>query len=244
MTDFLGTGAPFWSDVNLIVELAMGGALLVGMMLARAGRFRAHCYCQSSVVLLNLVLIATIMLPSFHGSVQPQLAHPFGNSYVTITLIHASIGATAQVLGIYIILAAATNLLPERIRFQNFKPWMRTELGLWWVVVLLGVSVYYVWYVRAQAPIVSSLGAHGATVHNFAFAPKVIKVRVGSTVQWQVTQGQHTVTADNGAFGSAPLTPGSRFKFTFHHPGTFLYHCRFHGAPGGVGMSGRIVVTP
>ena len=52
-------------------------------------------------------------------------------------------------------LVAATNILPQRFRFQRYKPWMRTELGLWWLVVMIGVGTYYLWYLapppQAQA---------------------------------------------------------------------------------------------
>ena len=42
MKGFLGTGATFAADLNLIVQLAMGVALLAGAFLARRKRFSAH----------------------------------------------------------------------------------------------------------------------------------------------------------------------------------------------------------
>jgi hypothetical protein len=48
MSGFLGTGATFRADLNLIVQIAMGLALLFGMYLAKRKKFRAHKYCQSS----------------------------------------------------------------------------------------------------------------------------------------------------------------------------------------------------
>ena len=51
---FLRTGAPLGSDLTLVVEIGMGLALLAGMLLARRRRYRAHAWCQSAVVLLNL----------------------------------------------------------------------------------------------------------------------------------------------------------------------------------------------
>jgi hypothetical protein len=65
---FLGTAASFSSDVTLVVELGMGVALLVGTVLARRGSYRAHAWCQSSMVLLNLVVITLTMAPSFRRS--------------------------------------------------------------------------------------------------------------------------------------------------------------------------------
>ena len=49
-------------------------------------------------------------------------------------------------LGVFIILVAGTNLIPERYRFRRYKLWMRTELALWWSVVALGLSTYVLWY--------------------------------------------------------------------------------------------------
>src|SRR5262249_60732994 len=73
MNGFLGAGATWRADLNLVLQLLMGLALLLGMWLARRQRFRAHGICQSSVMLLNLLLIASIMLPSFPLQTLPRL---------------------------------------------------------------------------------------------------------------------------------------------------------------------------
>ena len=143
---FLGTNATFSADFNLVAHIAMGTALLGGMLLARRRHYRAHQYCQSTVLLLNLPLIAFIMVPSFHDQVQPQLPGSLGDRFYAVATLHAVIGVLAQVLGLYIILVAGTNLIPRRLRFRRYKTWMRTELVLWWIVVLAGVGVYAVWY--------------------------------------------------------------------------------------------------
>jgi uncharacterized membrane protein YozB (DUF420 family) len=145
MSGFLGTGAPLASDVNLSIQILMGSALLAGMMLARQGQYRAHAICQGSVMLLNLVMIALIMFPSFRWGVLPGLPGGLGNPYYSVATLHATLGAIAQLLGLYIVLRAGTNLLPKLLRFQNYKLWMRTELALWWAVIILGVVTYVVW---------------------------------------------------------------------------------------------------
>lgn len=145
MNGFLGTGAPLAADINLIIQLLMGGALLVGMVLARLRRYRAHGICQASVMVLNLVMIALIMSPSFRLGVMPGLPGQLGKPYYSISTLHAALGSLAQLLGLYIVLRAGTNLLPRVLCFQNYKLWMRTELALWWMVILFGVATYYVW---------------------------------------------------------------------------------------------------
>ena len=48
---FLGTGAPFGADLNLVVQLTMGAALIAGALLARYKRYTAHGICQTTVLL-------------------------------------------------------------------------------------------------------------------------------------------------------------------------------------------------
>lgn len=145
MGGFLGTGAPLASDVNLVIQLLMGVALLAGMMLARSRRYRAHGICQSSVMLLNLVMIALVMSPSFREGVVPGLPQGLSKPYYWVSTFHAALGTFGQLLGLFIILRAGTNFVPAALRFENYKLWMRTELVLWWGVILLGIATYYVW---------------------------------------------------------------------------------------------------
>lgn len=146
MSGFLGNGAPFSADLNLVLQLAMGAALIGGFLLARRRRFRAHMYCQACVVLLNLVLIAVIMAPSFHGQIQSGIPSKLGTAFVGVTTLHAALGLIAELLGLYVVLVAATGLIPPRFRFHHFKPWMRTTIVLWWLVVMVGIVTYYEWY--------------------------------------------------------------------------------------------------
>ena len=47
MKGFLGTGATFGADANLIVQAAMGAALLAGTYLARRRSYTAHGIWQN-----------------------------------------------------------------------------------------------------------------------------------------------------------------------------------------------------
>lgn len=254
MDGFLGNGATLRADINLVVQLAMGVALLIGMWLARRKKFRAHKYCQSSVMILNLVMIFLIMAPSFHRQVEPQIPEKIGESFYGVAFAHAALGTIAELLGIYIVLVAATKLLPDRLRFKRFKPWMRTELALWWVVILLGIGTYYFWYVApddsntqraAQATERVAPGPQRVTIRitNFQFEPKELTVPVGTTVEWVDEIGRHTVEADDNSFKSEMMIAGGRFEHKFDQAGVFPYYCGFHGDKGGKEMAGVITVT-
>jgi len=71
---FLRTGATFAAEINLTVQLIMGVALVAGARLARQRRYRSHGICQTSVLLLNLVMIGSVMWPSFKQQVTPVLS--------------------------------------------------------------------------------------------------------------------------------------------------------------------------
>ena len=144
---FLGTAAPFYADLVLLLELATGAGLLLGLLLARTGKFRAHGVCQSIIVLLNVGVIAVVMLPSFRHQVAPRIPLKLGKAFYALATIHAALGAIVECAALYILLAAGTTLLPEKLRLTRYKLWMRTVLASWWLVILLGVATYARWYI-------------------------------------------------------------------------------------------------
>ena len=81
MKGFLGTGATFGADLNLVVQLIMGVALIAGALLARHKRYTAHGICQTTVLLLNLVMIGSVMWPSFQQQVKPALTKVLHKRY-------------------------------------------------------------------------------------------------------------------------------------------------------------------
>ena len=125
----------------------MGAGLLVGALLARFRRFREHAWCQSVIVLVNLLLIVLTMLPSFRVHVAPRIPLRLGKAYYAVATSHAVLGTLAEGGGLYVLLAVGTTLLPPGLRIRNFKRWMRTVLVLWWAVLLLGVATYARWYI-------------------------------------------------------------------------------------------------
>jgi plastocyanin/uncharacterized membrane protein YozB (DUF420 family) len=264
MTLLYGINAPWLASANLIAQLAMGAALLAGMWLARRKRFRAHGICQATVVILNLVPIFYYMLPVFRRGVLPNVPSKLNDSYYAVSTSHAALGTVAELLGLYIILVAGTNLLPQALRFKKWKRWMRAELIIWWLVIGLGIGTYFVWRGAEEQTVVpqavsaqdtnalaSSAPQPQATpqtvtvqISNYSFEPQEMKIEAGATVIWQNNAGRHTVTADDGSFESVVLAPGEKFSRTFEREGRVSYYCSLHGAAGGKDMAGVVTVTP
>jgi plastocyanin len=118
------------------------------------------------------------------------------------------------------------------------------------LALVAGMSVVVL--AASPSPAASPAAATTHTVHivEFSFSPPTVTVNVGDTVKWlhDGTATMHSVTADNGSFDSSPNCPptclgaNATFSHTFTKAGTFRYYCRIHGAPGGVGMSGTVIV--
>jgi plastocyanin len=65
-------------------------------------------------------------------------------------------------------------------------------------------------------------------IKNFAFAPAMVTVPVGTTVVWRNTEGFHTVLSADFLLQSEPLDVGGTYSYTFTKPGTYPYECGIH----------------
>ncbi|GEM_PF-3461872 len=92
-------------------------------------------------------------------------------------------------------------------------------------------------FVLAPMP-ATAQAVHPVAVVDFAFAPGLVTVDPGDTVQWR-NQGSaaHTVTADDGSWGSGVLGPGATYSLVPASPGVVAYHCAIHAS-----MHGTILV--
>jgi plastocyanin len=190
------------------------------------------------------------MAPSVHRQVEPNIPAKLGDSYDAVATAHAALGTLAELLGLYIVLVAATNILPARLRFKRYKPWMRTELALWWAVILIGVGTYYVWYLKPEPAIAQQSEVASqpkpekrdrvtVTIKNYEFTPQEIEVETGTTVEWVDESGRHSVVESVGLFKSDTLIKGNRFEYKFDKAGDYSYFCSEHGKST---MSGTVRV--
>jgi hypothetical protein len=70
-----------------------------------------------------------------------------GKAYYALATTHGALGTVTELAGLYILLSAGTNVLPEKLSITKYKVWMRSLLALWRVVLLLGMVTYTRWYV-------------------------------------------------------------------------------------------------
>ena len=74
---------------------------------------------------------------------------------------------------------------------------------------------------------------------NFTYSPSVMNVIQGQTVTWiNKDSAAHTVTLDNGSFGSVSIMANESFSYTFNNLGRFDYHDSLNPS-----MEGTINVT-
>ncbi|HWI05923.1 MAG TPA: hypothetical protein VNT54_00225 [Solirubrobacteraceae bacterium] len=107
--------------------------------------------------------------------------------------------------------------------------WLAPALALLTLAVAVAVAV-------AQQP----AGEHAAAVHPAritfdSFTPARLQILTGESVTW--TNGSaraHTVTADDGSFGSGRLAMSERFSHEFGAIGEVPYHCALHPFMRGV----------
>jgi hypothetical protein len=77
----------------------------------------------------NLIVIAQVMAPAFRSQVAPKIPERLGRPYNAIAVGHATVGCVAELLALYIILAAGTKILPKSLRLVRYKLWMRSRYG-------------------------------------------------------------------------------------------------------------------
>ena len=139
---FVTANAPFGADLNLVTQIGVALLLLIGAGLARLGWYRAHGACQALAFVSAVALTMVWMVPQLREGFGPALMRDGATRVNLAVATHIALGSGVLVLGAWIILVAATNVVPPRLRFKSYKVWMRTLLVLWWATVLFGAVTY------------------------------------------------------------------------------------------------------
>ena len=138
---FLGTTAPFLSDLTLLLILLTAISFTVGWQLARHKHFTAHRWVQTGTACLNAVVVLSVMIRSFVVHILPGIPGKLLVGDYAVTTVHALVGSIGLLLGIFVVLRG-NGLVPPALRFKKYKPFMRTAYSLYMLATLLGVIVY------------------------------------------------------------------------------------------------------
>jgi hypothetical protein len=139
---FFGTYAPLYSDINLVVEILIVIGLIIGYILIRSKLRSGHQYMQTSMVLLNF-----IMMIFFMGIIFVQLLQPGTTLSLSVIaeIAHGIVGIIAILTGLYLILAM-NDLLPKSWQIKNWKNLMRFAIWAYGAVALGGIAVYSLFF--------------------------------------------------------------------------------------------------
>lgn len=141
---FLGTEASLAADIALVGSIIVALAFTLGAWLALRGRYEAHRWVQTAGAVVNALLVFGIMIPSLL-SVDPSENVDLPPSAFLYMTGHEVVGAAALIFGLFVVLRG-NGLVPARLRFKSYKPYMRWAYGLYLAATLIGVAVYMVLY--------------------------------------------------------------------------------------------------
>ncbi|MFW5714439.1 MAG: hypothetical protein ACOCYU_07195 [Brevefilum sp.] len=138
MNGFLGTEAPFLSDLSLIITIFLGGVAAYGGIQAHKKKFYKHCPVMAYAVFLNWIPVMVVMVPTFIDVLQGSETLATG-LFANVPIVHGILGTITQLLMTYTVTRMYwIESLPPR------EPiWlMRTTIILWLLTVTGGVGLY------------------------------------------------------------------------------------------------------
>jgi hypothetical protein len=81
------------------------------------------------------------------ADVRPAALSDLGKPNVLVAWIHAVLGGATVLCGLWLVLQM-NDILPRRLHVRGWKTLMRVTLAGYWAVALLGLAVYYFWFLR------------------------------------------------------------------------------------------------
>lgn len=143
---FFGTQANFAADMTLLLSILVAALFSLGYYLALKKKYDTHKWIQTSGAVLNIILVLWLMILPYRDFIVRDQGGPRDSIFYTVTIIHAVVGFLAFFLGNFVVLRGH-GLVPKKLQFNSYKPFMRTAYGLYITTTLLGVWVYITWFV-------------------------------------------------------------------------------------------------
>lgn len=148
---FLGTSANWGADMTLIVAIIVAILFTVGVVMARRKRYDIHRVTQTTAASLNAILVIWLMVLPFRDFVAPDIPQQLNERFYYVTTLHAFVGFFGLTLGVFVTLRA-NGLMIEPLKFNNYKLFMRVSYVLYMLATLIGIWVYFTWFVGNPNP--------------------------------------------------------------------------------------------
>ena len=148
---FLGTSANFAADMTLLLSLLVAAVFTVGVVMARRRQYEVHRWLQTSAAVLNIILVLWLMILPYRDFVAPGIPERLDERFYFVTTLHALVGAVAFTFGNFVVLRG-NGLMIRPLRFNNYRLFMRIAYTLYMTTTLLGVWVYFTWFVNNPNP--------------------------------------------------------------------------------------------
>ncbi len=125
--------------LNLVIQLILVLVLLVAFRFALHKDFKKHCTLMRIAVPVQILAVLGVMLPSMNRYLSVS---PAGSAFGSEILIHHALGLGVVILWIYINLIIMRVLKPK-VKIRNV---MRLALSFWAASLLLGLHLYWAFY--------------------------------------------------------------------------------------------------
>lgn len=148
---FLGTSGNFAADMTLVISIFVALLFTFGAWLALKGQYTWHGRVQTTGAVINLIMVLWMMVLPFRDYIVRDAAAPQPAIFYLITIVHAITGFSALIFGNFVVLRGHNLMIPA-LKFNKYKPFMRMAYGLYMAATLLGICVYFIWFVYSPNP--------------------------------------------------------------------------------------------
>ncbi len=148
---FFGTSANFAADFTLVMMVFIASLFTVGTVLALKKKYDTHRWVQTTAAVLNAIMVLWMMILPFRDFVAPGLPEQISERFYAVTTLHAFVGFFGLTFGLFVTLRG-NGLVPKVLKFKNYKLFMRIAYSLYMLTTVLGIWVYFVWFVGNPNP--------------------------------------------------------------------------------------------
>ena len=148
---------PLGALLNAAAQVVMIVALLFGWRFARVKDFRRHRRVQTTVVMVNWLMILFVMAVAFFGPEVTANPQAGTNPLILLEIGHGIVGMLAALSGAYLVFRMVfERALPSWIKVKNFKRLMQITIVVWLLLAVGGLGIFTLKYLApsgAPAPV-------------------------------------------------------------------------------------------